>query len=118
MEKTEAVDRMIEVIKGAAAGEMLIDPAVLPRVLELVSREREARAEVSSRLGELTPREREVLRLMGEGLGNEDLAGRLHLSVRTVETHVQNVLRKLGVHSKLEAVPLAARAGAGRGMGR
>ncbi len=110
VEKTEAVERLVEVTKAAAAGELLIDPAALPRVLQLVAKQRAVRTEVCLRVASLTRREREILQLVGEGLGNEGLAQRLHLSVRTVETHVQNVLRKLGVHSKLEAVALAARA--------
>jgi DNA-binding NarL/FixJ family response regulator len=59
----------------------------------------------------LTPRERDVLRLVCEGLDNKTIAGRLGLSVATVRGHVQNVLEKLGAHSKLEAVVIASRSG-------
>jgi two-component system response regulator DevR len=59
----------------------------------------------------LTRREREVLGLMVEGLSNPAIAERLTLSIHTVRTHVQAILRKLDVHSKLEAVGIAARLG-------
>jgi two-component system nitrate/nitrite response regulator NarL len=54
--------------------------------------------------GALTRREREVLGLMGKGLNTASMAERLHLSRATVRNHVQNILLKLGVHSRLEAV--------------
>ncbi len=59
------------------------------------------------------PREREVLRCMVAGLGRKAVAERLYLSPHTVRTHMQNVLGKLGVHSTLQAVALARRAGVG-----
>jgi NarL family two-component system response regulator LiaR len=60
----------------------------------------------------LTDREREVLQLLAEGIRNDDIAERLFISPQTVQTHVRNLLAKLGVHSKLEAVALAVRHGA------
>jgi DNA-binding NarL/FixJ family response regulator len=60
---------------------------------------------------DLTVREHEVLQLMSSGAGNKDIAGLLNLSLNTIRNHVQNVLVKLGAHSKLEAVAIAAREG-------
>jgi two-component system nitrate/nitrite response regulator NarL len=57
----------------------------------------------------LTPREREVLRLLAEGRRNDEIAKRLSIARNTVRTHVQSILLKLGVHSRLEAVALASR---------
>jgi DNA-binding CsgD family transcriptional regulator len=57
----------------------------------------------------LTARETEVLRLLAEGVGTEEIANSLFISVTTVRNHVQNILRKLDAHSKLEAVSLALR---------
>ena len=64
--------------------------------------------EVSTNLG---AREVQVLRLMATGMSNKALAEQLHLSLNTVRNHVQSVLRKLGAHSKLEAVATAVREG-------
>jgi DNA-binding NarL/FixJ family response regulator len=61
----------------------------------------------SPRLGLLTGREREVLHLLAGGLDNRAIAERLHLSAHTARTHVGNILRKLGVHSRAEAARLA-----------
>jgi DNA-binding CsgD family transcriptional regulator len=57
----------------------------------------------------LTEREREILRHVAQGRRNDDIAATLFISPQTVQTHVRNVLGKLGVHSKLEAVALAVR---------
>jgi DNA-binding CsgD family transcriptional regulator len=62
-------------------------------------------------LEQLTPREREVLALLARGVGTQELAGRLGISTKTVKTHVQNILGKLDVGSRLEAVALATRHG-------
>ena len=62
-------------------------------------------------LAELTPREREVLRCMVDGLKRTEIAERLGLSANTVRTHTQNLLAKLDAHSALEAITVAMRAG-------
>ena len=111
LDKTEAVEEAISAVKAAAAGEALIDPTTLSRLLRQAAELREASRETDSLIAQLTAREREILQLLSQGLRNEDIASTLHLSVRTVQTHVQNVLGKLGVHSRLEAVAFAARAG-------
>lgn len=61
--------------------------------------------------GVLTPRETEILRLVADGRSTRDVAETLSISVTTVRNHIQNILRKLDVHSKLEAVSLALRQG-------
>lgn len=60
-------------------------------------------------LPDLTPRERQVLRLLADGLTTDQIADQLHISVHTVRRHCQNLMRKLGIHSKVEAVALALR---------
>ena len=66
-------------------------------------------------LKQLTPREREVLGLLAEGMSGKDIADSLFLSRNTVRTHIQNILTKLQVHSRLQAAALATRHGIGGG---
>lgn len=112
LRKTEGVDEFIGAVKAAAAGEILIDRSALARLLPRVAREREVRRDAQLLLGQLTDREREVLSQLAKGLRNDDIAAALFISPQTVQTHVRNVLAKLGVHSKLEAVAYAVRHGA------
>ncbi len=111
LDKTEAVEEAIKAIKAAAAGEPLIDPIVLARLIRQAAEERAVRRSEDLLTGQLTARELEILQLLAQGMRNDDIARSLHLSIRTVQTHVQNILTKLGVHSRLEAVAFAARAG-------
>lgn len=112
LNKTEALDEVIAAVKGAADGDVLIDPAILSKAMHTVAQRREARREADSVLGHLTEREREILQLLAYGLRNDGIAEKLFISPQTVQTHVRNILAKLGVHSKLEAVSFAIRHGA------
>lgn len=91
--------------------------ALFSRVLDVALNGNGLPAEVSrsngerSQFEELTAREKEVLALMAEGLGTRDLAQRLVLSPNTVRNHSQNILQKLHVHSRAEAVAIAIRYG-------
>ena len=91
---------------------MLIDPTTLTRLLAQVAREREAQRDALKLLNDLTEREREILQLLAEGKRNDDIAKQLYISPQTVQTHVRNILGKLRVHSKLEAVSFAVKNGA------
>jgi DNA-binding NarL/FixJ family response regulator len=83
------VDELADGVRRVAAGGSVIDPAV---VAQLVGRRR-----LSTTLDQLTERERSVLALMAEGRSNTAIAARLFLGQRTVETHVSNILVKLGL---------------------
>jgi DNA-binding NarL/FixJ family response regulator len=76
----------------------------------LVNRRRE-QSDAVRRMGRLTPREREVLALLAQGGDNDSIARDLVISPQTARTHIQNVLVKLGVHSRLEAAAVAIRNG-------
>jgi two-component system, NarL family, nitrate/nitrite response regulator NarL len=100
-----------EAIRCITRGEAVVPPAMLgPLLRRLISRQREA-AEAAERLVTLTPREREVLSLLVEGRDVDGIAAALFISPETARTHVQRVLRKLGVHSRLEAITLVATTG-------
>jgi NarL family two-component system response regulator LiaR len=112
LSKDEAAEEVLAAAKAAAEGEVLIDPGTLTRLLAQVAREREEQRDAMKLLDDLTEREREILQLLAAGKRNDDIAKRLFISPQTVQTHVRNVLGKLRVHSKLEAVAFAVRHGA------
>jgi len=97
------IEALIEAARALARGEAAIPPRMLAGLIAgLVRRRREQ--EVAMRVtGTLTPREREILLLLADGADNDSIAQRLVISPQTVRTHTQNLLRKLGLHSRLEA---------------
>jgi NarL family two-component system response regulator LiaR len=114
LNKTEAVEEVLAAVRGAAEGEVLIDPGLLSRALHQVARDRETRRQAEVLLAQLTEREMEVLQLLARGKRNDGIAQELFISQQTVQTHVRNILAKLRVHSKLEAVSFAIHHGAVR----
>jgi DNA-binding NarL/FixJ family response regulator len=109
LSKDEAANEILAAAKAAADGEVLIDPATLTRLLAQVARQREEQRDALRLLGDLTDREREILGLLAQGKRNDDIARELFISPQTVQTHIRNILGKLRVHSKLEAVAFALR---------
>jgi DNA-binding NarL/FixJ family response regulator len=104
--KTADLTDVREAVRRAASGESTITPSLLTRLLGRMAQQR------SGAVGaDLTTRESEVLRMIGAGMTNGEIAERLFLSVNTVRNHVQSVLTKLGAHSKLEAAAIAVREG-------
>ncbi len=112
LSKDEAAEEVLAAAKSAAEGEVLIDPGTLTRLLAQVAREREEQRDALTLLNDLTDREREILQLLAAGKRNDDIAKQLFISPQTVQTHVRNILGKLRVHSKLEAVAFAVKHGA------
>lgn len=96
------------------AAESMDTEEFLARVRRLVERTKPTRNATADlrRLSSLSRREREVLALTTEGLSQKQVAAQMGISIKTVGAHMQNLLAKLGVHSRVEAVALAARAGA------
>ncbi|HWC14493.1 MAG TPA: response regulator transcription factor [Actinomycetota bacterium] len=111
LNKAEAIADVLATVRAAAAGEVLVDPATLTRLLQKISTQRAQERESELLLRQLTDREREVLQLLAEGMPTEDVAADLTISPHTAQTHVRNILGKLGVRSKLEAVVFAAQKG-------
>ena len=109
--KTESLERLAEIVRQAAAGEMVLPAADLPLVLERLQRARAARAVSATALESLTVRETEILRALARGESTAGVAGALGISRLTVQSHVKSILAKLGVHSKLEAITIAWRHG-------
>ncbi len=101
-------------IRAAHAGEALLDPAVAARVVEALAEPAAADGEPR---GRLTPREHEVLELLGRGLSNKRIALELGVAEKTVKTHVGHVLAKLDVADRTQAALYAVQAGMVRPMG-
>jgi DNA-binding NarL/FixJ family response regulator len=100
-------------VRAAAAGQSVLDHAVQDRLLtSLRTSFRAGTPELTEQLpADLTPREREVFALIGEGLSNRGIAERLFISEATVKTHINNLFAKAGIRDRADAVRRAVRAG-------
>jgi DNA-binding NarL/FixJ family response regulator len=109
--KPEGLRRIGDAIRRVLDGERILDPSLeQAAVLELGRFARQAR-ESSEVVSSLTPREREVLELLAEGLTMQQIGRRLTISPRTVETHVAKLYRKLAVRTRVQAIAKAASLG-------
>ncbi len=111
LHKSADVDEILDATRRLAAGETLFSSEELIEMLRLAGQSREEEREARANIEQLTPREMEVLKALGEGLSNKEIAKSLHMSVDTERTHMMNILSKLGVHSRLQALLFAARYG-------
>jgi DNA-binding NarL/FixJ family response regulator len=109
--KTQAADKLVGIIRQAASGEMVLPAAEMRSVLAQLQEAHRVRSNADRLLGQLTSREIEILQGIADGRSTTELAALMHISPFTVQTHVKNILFKLGVHSKLEAVTSALRHG-------
>jgi len=126
--KNSDAEHLVEAVRTVAAGHALLAPQITRRVIEqMVAGERPSSAGRNSLvepagtrptqepppagLALLTPREREVFELVGTGLSNAEIASTLYLGEATVKTHVSNVLSKLHLRDRVQAVVLAHRVG-------
>ena len=100
--KAGGPEELLMTIRAVAAGETHVDERLRPLLL--------ARS-TTERIGVLSPREREVLDLLAQGLNGEEVASRLTLSPETIRTHVRNAMDKLEAHTRVHAVALALREG-------
>jgi DNA-binding NarL/FixJ family response regulator len=102
-------ERLVDAVRTVAAGEQLVAPSVLRRLLERYLQA--PRPTDGGPLEELTQREREVLTLLGGGRSNAEIADELVVSLPTVKTHVASILRKCGLRDRVQAVVLAYESG-------
>ncbi len=107
--KDSAFDELVRAIQTVRSGRISLSPALSDQVLqEYVRQLQEADDSVFSRL---TSREREVLQLLAEGRSTKEIAGQLHVSVKTVETHRKQIMDRLDLHSVAELTKYAIREG-------
>jgi DNA-binding NarL/FixJ family response regulator len=107
--KDDPPEQLIAAVRTVAAGDALLSPAVTRRVIKKFVRV--PRPEPPRELGELTAREREILRLIADGLSNAEIGEQLYISETTVKTHVTHVFQKLGLRDRVQAVVLAYQTG-------
>jgi DNA-binding NarL/FixJ family response regulator len=106
--KDVPADELVRAVRVVASGEALLTPAVTRRLLERVARRLPTPVgHTQESLAELTDREREVLELLARGMSNAEIAKALVVGDATVKTHVSNVLMKLGLRDRVQAVVLA-----------
>ena len=109
--KTASPEQLVDAVRVLAAGDALLSPAVTRRVIERFGAASSAEPTGDPALDELTEREADVFRLLAEGLSNAEIASRLYVGEATVKTHVSNILLKLGVRDRVQAVVHAYRTG-------
>ncbi len=111
LHKSTPIKDIIDAVRRLKAGEALLSPGEVIEMLRVVSREREEKREALQSIEKLTSREREILQALAEGLESREIAEKLNITVETERTHMVNILHKLGVHSRLQALVFAARHG-------
>ena len=111
LHKSTPIKEIVDAVRRLKAGEALLSPGDVIEMLRFVNRERQEELSVRRAVERLTPREREVLQALAEGLESKEIADKLNVTVETERTHMVNILHKLGVHSRLQALVFAARHG-------
>lgn len=102
---------LLHAIRVVAAGDALLAPRITRRLIAQFTAERIATQAAEDRLAVLTPREREVLALVGEGLSNDEIGAAIFLSPATARTHVSHAMAKLGARDRAQLVVVAYQTG-------
>ncbi len=110
--KESAAERLAEALDAVASGEYFLDSSISHEVIAKLMNSPVKEAKVSDAgYGKLTAREQEIMRMLAEGASKGDIAEQLCISIKTVENHRANIMRKLDIHSAMELVRYAARLG-------
>jgi DNA-binding NarL/FixJ family response regulator len=107
--KDDSPEQLLAAIRTVAAGDALLSPTVTKKVIKQFARH--PRPAPPKELGELSERERDVFRLMAEGMSNSEIGQALFISETTVKTHVTHILQKLNLRDRVQAVVLAYQTG-------
>ncbi|MYX35128.1 MULTISPECIES: response regulator transcription factor [unclassified Streptomyces] len=100
---------LVSAVRTVASGRSMLDPATTARLMNSLREQEQPPEPQDEALAGLTPREREILELIGEGLTNRQIGERLFLSEKTVKNHISRMLGKLGVERRIQAAVLATR---------
>jgi DNA-binding NarL/FixJ family response regulator len=111
LHKSTRIEDIVDAVRRLRNGEQLIPPQDVVDAVRLVGRERLRDYEVRLLIGKLTPRERDLLVALAEGLNDREIAEKLYVGVGTVRSHMTHLLSKFGVDSRLQALVFAIRHG-------
>jgi DNA-binding NarL/FixJ family response regulator len=104
--------RIADAVRRVAAGDPILSPGITRRLMDLVATGQDVRDHARAALAGLSDREQDVVRAIGQGKSNAELAAELHLSVATVKAHVSHILTKLDLDNRTQIALLAHDAGA------
>jgi len=99
---------LVSAVRTVASGQSMLDPATTARLMRSLRAEPTQAPEMAPELASLSPREREILALIGDGLTNREIGKKLYLSEKTVKNHISRLLAKLGVQRRVQAAVLAS----------
>lgn len=109
--KAVSSPRLLEAIRTVARGDAILDPAITNKVMSAFARLASPKPQPQPLVEPLSEREIEVLRLLASGVSNQELADQLIVAVNTVKRHVSNIMGKLGVENRTQAVAKAREVG-------
>ncbi|MEU6657679.1 response regulator transcription factor [Streptomyces sp. NPDC046821] len=98
---------LVSAVRTVASGQSMLDPATTARLMRSLRADPDTTPELAPELAGLSPRERDILALIGDGLTNREIGKKLYLSEKTVKNHISRLLAKLGVHRRVQAAVLA-----------
>ena len=99
---------LVSAVRTVASGQSMLDPATTARLMRSLRADPADSPAVPSELASLSPRERDILALIGDGLTNREIGKKLYLSEKTVKNHISRLLAKLGVQRRVQAAVLAS----------
>jgi two-component system response regulator NreC len=109
--KRSTSTELVLALRAVAAGSTFLSPSISAILINDYVQRADSQGRDDEALDILTPREREILQLIAQGLNNRQIAGRLHISIKTVETHRGNMMSKLDVHDRAALVQFAIESG-------
>ncbi|MDQ6693970.1 MAG: response regulator transcription factor [Chloroflexota bacterium] len=109
--KQQALNEVVQAVRTASQGEPVVPPFMIPRILSHFHKQQQKEHQAELVREKLSAREIQILEQLARGCSNDDISEVFVLSPNTVRTHIQNVLKKMGVHSKLQATTMALQLG-------
>jgi DNA-binding NarL/FixJ family response regulator len=109
--KQQALQEVVQAVRAASAGEPVVPQFMIPRILSHFHRQQQKDQQAEAIRDKLSAREIQILEQLARGQSNEEISETFVLSPNTVRTHIHNVIKKMGVHSKLQATTLALQLG-------